>query len=49
MQSVGKNTGGGDLKQKEGGDSKEREREKGGKKTRSVYTKECSASDSRTG
>lgn len=36
------------TKKKERGTEKE-EREKGSKKTRSVYTKKCSASDSRTG
>lgn len=36
-------------KQRGRGGTEKEEREKGSKKTRSVYTKKCSASDSRTG
>lgn len=42
--------GGRGVKNKrEGGEGQRREREKKEVKTRSVYTKKCSASDSRTG
>lgn len=48
VRSVGKSCGQGLEKKTEMGAETE-EREKGSKKTRSVYTKKCSASDSRIG